>query len=277
MLDFTSSSRQDCSNLGLSGLESRSNYALHSSTSNKISFEGNNPNSGLPENKDNYDSMSGRESKSSYNLAPTSAGSSSRDRSASFSKRNSKELQMKEPAAATAAIQSSIIEPKEAFEVDSVKDGFDSSRGGGDGLSSVNSKEDLDKLNPVFSPMGSSRDTIDPPDLFNTNKKQEPSNNLELPKSETAAAAGSKQAWTNEKTYSSQTLSRRHKTSSHSHTSRSKRLRNRSLEMVLDNDTNSADSSAASKSDPSRSKHYSRSLERPKPRRADRYVITNQI
>jgi len=53
----------------------------------------------------------------------------------------------------------------------SSREGFDSSRGGGDGLSSANSKEDLDddKINPVFSPLPP-RETIDPPDLFNTNK-----------------------------------------------------------------------------------------------------------
>jgi len=53
----------------------------------------------------------------------------------------------------------------------SSREGFDSSRGGGDGLSSANSKEDLDddKVNPVFSPLPP-RETIDPPDLFNTNK-----------------------------------------------------------------------------------------------------------
>ena len=150
--------------------------------------------------KDNYDSLSGgRESKSSYNLAAPIA--SGRERASSFSKKNSKEVP--EP---------SVAGSKEMFEADSVKDGFDSSRGGGDGLSSVNSKEDLDKINPVFSPM-SSRDTIEPPDLFNTNKmKHEGQNSLEVPKSE--ASSSKPQIWSNEKTYTSQTLSRRYITHS---------------------------------------------------------------
>ena len=84
----------------------------------------------------------------------------------------------------------------------------------------------------------------------------------------------------------SQTMYRKHK--SNQSTSRSKRLRNRSLEMVLD-DTGSADSSTGGGSNKSdyhsrsgqgggsaaaNARLYSRSLERPKPRRSDRYWHT---
>jgi len=162
----------------------------------------------------------------------------------------------------------------------SSREGFDSSRGGGDGLSSANSKEDLDddKVNPVFSPLPP-RETIDPPDLFNTNKistncsidqnKEEKnldvhfapdlveeyfSNNLDVCRVKRSEE---------ELSVNCSPLTR--KNSQKPQNQRSKRIRNRSLEMVLDESQMGPGSKSRS-----RSRQYSRSLERPKPRRADR-------
>lgn len=243
-----------------SGRESKPTYDKLIGTlgrDSKMSYDTGGGSSGRESSKANYDMVSGtsgtsgRDSKLNSILINVSSG---RESKASFnlSKKNSKDASDRQ-------------DEKEFFENESVREGFDSSRGGGDGLSSENSKEDLDKLNPVFSPM-SSRDTIEPPDLFNTNKIHSHEESLKVEDSPQLEDSKTTPIWSNEKTYSSQTLSRKH-SKSHSH-SRSKRLRNRSLEMVLDE--NSTESSA-SKSDNSRSRQYSRSLERPKPRRADRY------
>ena len=213
---------------------------------------------------DMHSSTSGRESKASFDVISVASGRESKVGSIVSGRESKANFYLTSKSGTEDSLNK-----KDGFETESVREGFDSSRGGGDGLSSVNSKEDLDKLNPVFSPM-SSRDTIEPPDLFNTNKKHEgkveQQQAVDVPRPDDSSCQQTP-VWSNEKTYSSQTLSRKH-SKSHSH-SRSKRLRNRSLEMVLDNET-SADGST-SRGEPSRSRMYSRSLERPKPRRADRY------
>lgn len=132
-------------------------------------------------------------------------------------------------------------------ETASSREGFDSSRGGGDGLSSGNSKEDLydDKNRGEFSPQPQ-RETIDPPDLFNTNKvypvhaaKEEkmdvhfaPDVVDHLPHAEKYCADSDIQKRSERESPVITTSMRRanYKTQ----TERSKRIRNRSLEMVLD-------------------------------------------
>lgn len=206
------------------------------------------------EGTDGYSAMGG--SKSSFDMT---SGPSGRESKASFESSYRKE---RKPV--YKLVHGTSAEPQEALPVldpyeDSIKEGFGSSRGGGDGLSSQNSREDLDKVSSAFSPL-TSRDTIAPPDLFNTNSRAG-SMETQVTRPETRM-----DIWSNEKTSTSQTLTRR-QSKSHSH-SRSKRSRNRSLEMVLDE---APTDSSVTKSDQIRSRHFSKSLERPKPRRADRY------
>ena len=132
----------------------------------------------------------------------------------------------------------------------SCREGFESSRGGGDGLSSGNSKEDLydDKNRDAFSPQPQ-RETIDPPDLFNTNKifpahttKEEKildvhfapdlvTTEEKLGKDPYKSVPSTRRSATvEESTLTSAQRRRNYKTQ----TERSKRIRNRSLEMVLD-------------------------------------------
>ena len=227
---------------GTSELEVKSRHALTSE------------NSGT-EGMDSYSVIGG--SKSSFDLTSAPSG---RDSKASF-----ESLYRKDRKPIYKLVHGHSAEPQEVqggldpYE-DSIKEGFGSSRGGGDGLSSQNSREDLDKVSSAFSPL-SSRDTIAPPDLFNTNSR------MACTETQVARPETRLDTWSTEKTYTSQTLSRR-QSKSHSH-NRSKRTRNRSLEMVLDETP--ADS-PASKSDYARSRQFYKSLERPKPRRADRYM-----
>jgi hypothetical protein len=116
----------------------------------------------------------------------------------------------------------------------SSREGFASLRSG-DGLSSGNSKEDL--CDAAFSPQPP-RETIDPPDLFNTNKISRPAHSA--PKCERTLDVH----FATETDCSTPEVSKREKELSpkpnsamrraNYKTERSKRIRNRSLEMVLD-------------------------------------------
>ena len=129
----------------------------------------------------------------------------------------------------------------------SSREGFKSSMGGGDGLSSGNSREDLydDKNRAAFSPQPH-RETIDPPDLFNTNKKfsPHPSKEGKMPDVHFASEVTEEKYSTDpdvslsnskrseeEAPIKSATMKR---SNYKKETERSKRIRNRSLEMVLD-------------------------------------------
>merc|ERR1719270_1798694 len=155
------------------------------------------------------------------------------------------------------------------------------------------SKENLNR--EMLSPQPP-RETIDPPDLFNTNK-------IFRPNSSSGSVAESKkdvvhfEATSGEEKFCTDPelsltggsgnavpthISKPSRTSAEestpitsaqrrknykTQTERSKRLRNRSLEMVLDETSGNESQEAKSRS---RSRQYSKSLERPKPRRADR-------